>query len=70
MAGKYDDDSIMPFGVHKGKALANVPYNYLKWFWNENVNRFKSKVGSTLGAHQHNLMVYIEDNLDVLKIKS
>lgn len=70
MAGKYDDNSIMPFGAHKGKELANVPDNYLRWFWNENVSRYKSKGGSTLGAHQHNLMVYIEDNLDVLKIKS
>jgi len=29
------DDSIMPFGKHKGKTMENVPVNYLHWFFHE-----------------------------------
>lgn len=29
------DDSIMPFGEHKGKKLRDVPDNYLFWWFNE-----------------------------------
>jgi hypothetical protein len=28
---KYDDNTKMPFGTHKGIALANVPAKYLLW---------------------------------------
>lgn len=48
------DKSIMTFGVHKGKTLANVPANYLLWLYENN------KCYGELKA-------YIKDNLDVLK---
>lgn len=32
----FDDKSIMPFGQHKGKALANVPASYLLHAYDQN----------------------------------
>ncbi len=32
----YTDQSPMPWGMHKGKALANVPDSYLLWLYTEN----------------------------------
>jgi uncharacterized protein (DUF3820 family) len=29
---KLDDDSIMPFGKHKGKRLGEIPDSYFRWF--------------------------------------
>lgn len=51
------DDSLMPFGKHKGIKMCNVPASYLIWLY-ENTNR---KDLNTEIAH------YIKDNLDVLK---
>ena len=50
----YTDESIMPFGVHKGKALANVPADYLIFLYE------RDKVYGELKS-------YIQDNLDVLR---
>ena len=30
---KATDETIMPFGAHRGKKLANVPANYLIWMY-------------------------------------
>ena len=49
-----DDNSIMFFGVHKGKKLANVPAQYLLWLHKEN---------KCFGE----LKKYIENNIDGLK---
>jgi uncharacterized protein (DUF3820 family) len=49
-----DDKGIMPFGMHKGKALANVPADYLLFLYNEN---------KLYGA----LKQYVESVMDVLK---
>jgi uncharacterized protein (DUF3820 family) len=48
------DDSIIPFGIHKGKALANVPAKYLLWLYHERKCSFE-------------LRRYIEENMAVLK---
>ena len=48
------DESLMPFGKHKGEKLANVPSEYLLWLL-ENGNIYGE------------LKVYIKDNLDVIK---
>lgn len=53
---KLTDDSKMPFGVHKGKALANVPDHYLRWLYENN------KCNAQIRQ-------YIEDNADVLNIE-
>lgn len=49
-----NDESIMPFGSHKGKKLANVPAEYLLYIY-ENYQLYS------------NLKQYIEDNLEVIK---
>ena len=48
------DESIMPFGKHKGEKLANVPSSYLLWLFEE---------GKCLGE----LRTYIADNMDAIK---
>lgn len=48
------DESIMQFGAHKGKQLADVPAPYLIWLYEGNI---------CFGE----LKEYIEDNLKVLK---
>jgi uncharacterized protein (DUF3820 family) len=50
------DESIMPWGVHKGKKLANVPDHYLKWLYDND------KCSGDIKA-------YIEDNAQLLKIE-
>ena len=52
------DDSLMPFGKHKGKKLIYVPASYLHWLW---TNGLKSQ------AKTDPLAQYIEENLDALK---
>lgn len=47
-------NSPMPFGKHKGKALANVPDSYLLWLYEENVAK---------GA----LLTYLTENIDVIR---
>ncbi len=52
-----DDNSLMPFGEHKGKKMANVPAKYLLWAYDQTWIRGDVKK-------------YIEENLDVLKIQA
>lgn len=49
-----DDNSIMPFGKHKGTKLANVPAGDLIWYYDQ-------------GWLRDELKKYVEDNLDVLR---
>lgn len=39
------DTDLMPFGKHKGEAMANVPASYLVWFYDENIKKPAFKVG-------------------------
>lgn len=50
------DTDLMPFGEHKGKALANVPDAYLKWAHSLNLSKYPG------------LREYIEENFNV-KVK-
>lgn len=50
---RYTDTTIMPFGMHKGKALVNVPASYLLFLYYGDLRE---------GA----LYDYIKMNLDVL----
>lgn len=58
----FTDDTIMPFSDYKGRTLANVPSEYLIWFYNT-FNR-----GDLFGDYKK-LYDYIVENKDVLKIK-
>ena len=48
------DESLMPFGIHKGEKIANVQDDYLLWLYDN---------GKCLG----DVSEYIADNMDVLK---
>ena len=52
------DDSLMPFGKHKGKKMMHVPVDYLHWLWHNGMN---NKVNTDPVA------AYIHNNLSVLK---
>lgn len=54
----FDDNSIMPFGAHQGKKMANVPAKALLWHY----DNFRS-----WNADQLEVKKYIEENLDALK---
>lgn len=58
----YTDNSQMPFGKYKGKALVNVPADYLLYLW-ENMY-------GTMADQSKPLSVYINDNLPNLKIEA
>lgn len=49
------DDSIMPWGKHQGKKMANVPSSYLLWLYEE--GKLKDK----------EVKAYVEDNLVVIR---
>lgn len=48
------DDSEMPFGMHKGKKMEDVPASYLLYLKGE-------------GCSDQRVVDYIEENLQVLK---
>ena len=50
-----EDNSIMPWGKHKGDKMINVPASYLLWLYENDKCGF--------GDVFH----YIKDNLDVIK---
>lgn len=52
----------MPFGKHKGKALANVPAHYLLWV--------RADIYSNRPQPKSPLSVYIEENLNDLKLEA
>lgn len=56
------DESIMPFGKHKGKEMANVPASYLLWIYDE-----WTLPNPRFGFVHQEVKEYIEENLDVLK---
>jgi uncharacterized protein (DUF3820 family) len=49
-----NDNSLMPFGKYQGKAMINVPAQYLLWLFNK-------------GCDHEAVKRYILDNLDALK---
>lgn len=53
---KFTDESIMPFGAHKGKKMANIPADYLVYIYDNFSFSYYPEVKK-----------YIKDNLDVLK---
>ncbi|MEC7753833.1 MAG: DUF3820 family protein [Bacteroidota bacterium] len=54
------DTDLMPFGKYKGTAMANVPDDYLMWFWKKNVREYN--LGVLTGSWNKQLMAYIEDS--------
>jgi len=60
---KFDDESSLWFGQHKGKKLANVPASYLLWGLGENDPKITGRPVYGLSA---GLLAYIEENMDAL----
>lgn len=54
MPRELNDNSEMPFGVHKGKKMANVPASYLLWLYREK-------------SPPSEIRRYIEENIDALE---
>ena len=54
---KYTDQSLMPFGMHRGSKLANVPAGYLVYLYENNLQPGPLKT-------------YIEGNLEHLKMEA
>jgi uncharacterized protein (DUF3820 family) len=53
MATELTDNSPMPFGKFRGKAMIEVPALYLLWLYNK-------------GCDHTEVKKYIQDNLDAL----
>jgi len=51
---KLTDNMPMPFGKHKGEAMANVPASYLIFLYDNNLP-------------DGNVKAYIEENMDALR---
>ena len=56
MAEKLTDESPMPWGMHEGKAMQDVPPEYLVWLYENDRVR---------GDVKH----YIAENLDILRMQ-
>ena len=53
---KFDDNSIMPFGEHKGKKMINVPDSYLMFIYSQSwISKWPQ------------LEEYIKDNYEAIK---
>jgi uncharacterized protein (DUF3820 family) len=48
------DDSLMPYGKHKGEKMIDIPADYLLYLYDT-------------GALSNEVSKYVNDNLDVLK---
>ena len=57
---RLTDETTMPWGKYKGSALEDVPASYL--FWLEN----KIREDNNPDAFRSGLLVYIEENRDIL----
>ncbi len=53
----YTDDTLMPFGKHKGVPLCRLSASYLHWLWTQKPLSDKK------------LQDYIEDNISALKLE-
>ena len=59
---RVGDSTVMPWGKHKGKEVADVPASYLIWLEGE-----WRKRGIKPNAFTNGLMVYINENRQVIE---
>lgn len=52
----YKDETIMPFGKHKGEKMINIPASHLLWLYEQE-------------GLDSEIKKYIEYNLDVLQME-
>ncbi len=58
---KLTDTSPMPFGLHRGTPMQDVPVSYLHWLWHQLV----PNSSNTLAVKE-----YIEENLNALRMEN
>jgi uncharacterized protein (DUF3820 family) len=63
---RLTDQSIMPLGSHRGKAMDKVPDDYLLKSWDKHKENYKSN--KIYHASTKLVLEYIEDNLDAIKL--
>ena len=56
---KLTDNSLITFGMYKGTPLANIPDDYLKWFYETNIMKVQK-------GYNLQLMHYIKDNKETI----
>ena len=56
MSDEYNDNTIVTFGKHQGKALVEVPASYLLWMYE-----------SEKGITNPKLLAYVEENYQALE---
>lgn len=76
---KWSDNTVMPFGKWQGKELIDIPDDYFKWFWNENIIWYNSQkeaikknyaiIWNQYSSYRYALMDYIENNFDATELK-
>lgn len=54
------DTDPMPFGMHKGKPMQEVPVTYLHWLWHN-----ATPQGNGIAVFE-----YIKNNIDALKMEN
>lgn len=62
------DRDPMTFGKHKGTEMIDVPAKYLLYIW-DSFLREKYKAGNCY-PNEKKVAVYIEENLEALKLES
>ena len=55
---EHNKDSLMPFGVHKGKVMEDVPRSYLRFIY----KKFNWGTMKPMGAEADAVCRYIMDN--------
>lgn len=61
MTSPLTDDSLMPYGKHKGKPMQDVPADYLLWLY-DNALRSESATAEALRT-------YIDENRAALEME-
>ena len=68
MADRFEDDSILLFGVHARKPLKTIPRDYFQYIWNMGLSVFKHRDGSPASPELLKLRDYIVRNRMRLEI--
>lgn len=66
MKAILEDDSLMPFGKHKGKMMQDVPASYLHWLWHEASLKNQVKTSNVADYISRNIVVLKTENPDLI----
>lgn len=58
---RFTDNTVMPFGKHKGRLLKDVPPDYLLWLYD------KMRIDEKPGGIKMKLMAYVAANRECLE---